>query len=164
MVEAWVVRINESLAPYAQRCSAHSIVEGCPEDGIRFEHHVRSLVSKTGIDCRLGRIFVPGQSSCGGKNTHIICIEQQRSTLNGCLGNGRRRRQPYHMRATSGRLTIQRSYDFMLWSIQSLLGNSGKLCLENVHTWGAGIKFTTESKTPDIRLEAAYRSIDGTPV
>ena len=37
VIEAWVVRINESLAPYAQRCSAHSIVEGCPEDGIRFE-------------------------------------------------------------------------------------------------------------------------------
>src|SRR6185437_14358140 len=55
-----------------------------------------------------------------------------------------------NMRATSGRLTVQRSYDFMLWSIQSLLGNSRKLCMENVHTWGAGIKFTTESKTPDI--------------
>ena len=94
VIEARVIRIDESLSPNAQRRRAQSIVEGCPENGIRFEHHVRSLVSETGIDCGLGRIFVPGQSSCGGKNAHIICIEKQRSTLDGGLGKGRRRRQP----------------------------------------------------------------------
>ena len=95
VVEAWVVRIDESLAPNADRCSAQSIVKRCSKDRIRLEHHVRSLVSETGIDCGLGWIFVPGQASCGGKNTHIICIKKERSTLEGCFGKGRRRRQTY---------------------------------------------------------------------